>query len=70
MLKMEEFLMIRDLFNQGLNKSQIARKTGYDRKTVRKYISAKYVPKAQTRTSKPSKLDPYKENCDKPRFKP
>ncbi len=61
MLKMEEFLMIRDLFNQGLNKSQIARKTGYDRKTGRKYISAKYVPRAQTRGSKLSKLDPYKE---------
>ena len=61
MLKMEEFLVIRDLFNQGLNKSQIARRTGYDRKTVRKYTSAKYVPRAQTRRSKPSKLDPYKE---------
>ncbi len=45
MLKMEEFLVIRDLY----------------RKTVRKYTSAKYVPRAQTRRSKPSKLDPYKE---------
>jgi len=36
MLKMEDFLMIRDLYNQGLNISQIAQKTGFDRKTVRK----------------------------------
>jgi len=61
MLKMEEFLVIRDLYNQGLNKSQIARRTGYDRKTVRKYTSAKYVPRAQTRRSKASKLDSYRE---------
>ena len=61
MLKMEEFLVIRDLFNQGLNISQIARKTGYDRKTVRKYVSAKNMPRAQPRALKPSKLDSYRE---------
>jgi len=53
--------VIRDLINQGLNKSEIARRTGYDRKTVRKYASAKTVPKPKPRAPKPSKLDPYKE---------
>ncbi len=41
MLKMEEFLVIRDLYNQGLDITQIAKRTGYDRKTVRKYLSPK-----------------------------
>jgi len=58
---MEGFLVIRDLINQGLNKSEIARRTGYDRKTVRKYASAKTVPKPKPRAPKPSKLDPHKE---------
>lgn len=61
MLKMEEFLLIRDLYNKGLNISEIARETGFDRKTVRKYIAARAPPTAQTRTSKPSKLDEYRE---------
>jgi len=61
MLKMEEFLLIRDLYNKGLNISEIARETGFDRKTVRKYIAARTPPTAQTRTSKPSKLDEYRE---------
>jgi len=61
MLKMEEFLMIRDLYKQGLNISQIAQKTGFDRKTVRKYLAARTPPSPQPRTTKPSKLDGYKE---------
>ena len=61
MLKMEEFLLIRDLHHQGLNISDIARETGFDRKTVRKYIAASALPTAQTRTNKPSKLDEYRE---------
>jgi len=61
MLKMEEFLLIRDLYNKGLNISEIARETGFDRKTVRKYIAARAPPTTQTRTSKPSKLDDYRE---------
>jgi len=58
---MEEFLMIRDLYNQGLNISQIAQRTGFDRKTVRKYLSAPTPPSPQPRTGTSSKLDPFKE---------
>ena len=61
MLTMEEFLMIRDLYNPGLNISQIAQATGFDRKTVRKYLATRTPPLAQPRTSKPSKLDAYKD---------
>ena len=38
MLKMEEWLLIRDLYSQGFSISEIARQTGFDRKTVRKYL--------------------------------
>jgi len=61
MLNMEDFLMIRDLYNQGLNISQIAQKTGFDRKTVRKHLSARTPPSVQPRAGKPSKLDDYKD---------
>ena len=60
MLTMEEFLMIRDLYNQGLNISPIAQRTGFDRKTVRKYLCVRTPPSPQPRTGKSSKLDPYK----------
>ena len=59
MLNMEDFLVIRDLYNQGLNISQIAQKTGFDRKTVRKHLSARTPPSVQPRAGKPSKLDDY-----------
>jgi len=58
---MEEFLMIRDLYNQGLNISQIAQTTGVDRKTVRKYLATQTPPSAQPRTGKPGKLAAYKD---------
>lgn len=60
MLKMEEWLMLRDLNSQGLNVSEISRQTGYDRKTVKKYLDLKTVPQAQKRQGRGSKLDPYK----------
>lgn len=53
--------MIRDLHAQGLSISEIARKTGHDRKTVRKYINRKRESSYKPRPKRPSKLDPYKE---------
>lgn len=38
MIKLGELMMILDLHRQGLSVSAIARQTGIDRKTVRKYI--------------------------------
>ena len=37
-VKIGEIVMILDLHRQGLSVSAIARKSGIDRKTVRKYI--------------------------------
>ena len=40
MLKGRDVLMIHDLHRQGLTIQEIARRTGRDRKTVRKYLGA------------------------------
>jgi transposase len=61
MFTVEEFFVIRDLHHQGLNISQISRKTGYHRNTVRKYLTAQTVPSPAPRRTRPSKLDPFKE---------
>lgn len=53
--------MIRDMKTKGLNISKIAQETGYDRKTVRKYLGRKKEPAYKPRPTRPSKLDPYKE---------
>lgn len=53
--------MMRDLHAQGLSISEIARRTGHDRKTVRKYINLGKEPSYRPRPRRPSKLDPYKD---------
>lgn len=60
MIKLREIVMIHELKKQGLGISEIARQTGLDRKTVRKYLrgglqSARYGP----RQPRPRLLDPY-----------
>lgn len=61
MLDLEEFLMLRDLFNEGLSISEIARRTGHSRGTIRKYLSSQVPPASKKRSRKPSKLDDYRE---------
>lgn len=61
MLNGEEMLDIKDLKRQGLNISQIAKLTGKDRKTVRKYLKRKEMPAYIVRPKQPSKLDPFKK---------
>jgi transposase len=43
-----ELVMILDLARQGLSVSAIARRTGLDRKTIRKYIAKGLEPPAYT----------------------
>jgi len=46
---------------QGLSIREIARQTGHDRKTIRKYLHADEIPKYGPRPPRPSKLDPFKD---------
>ena len=41
MIQLGELVMILDLHRQGLSVSAIARQSGLDRKTVRKYIATR-----------------------------
>jgi len=68
MLTMTQIKDIRKMyFEEGKNISQIARETGYDRKTVRRYLEKddwnKELPKINKEASFP-KLDPYKQEID------
>lgn len=60
MLNMEEWLLIRELFHRGFSISEISRQTGFDRKTIRKYLQQKTIPEPKKCPPRPSKLDPYK----------
>ena len=53
--------MIRDLHAQGLSIKAISKKTGFDRKTVRKYLNITSVPEPEKRAKKSSKLDEYND---------
>ncbi len=58
--------MLKDLAREleqatgRVNISELARETGFDRKTVRRYLSLDRPPETPRRRNKPSKLDPYK----------
>ena len=53
--------MLKDLYNQGWSISEIARRTGYNRRTVSKYAKAMVPPAAKNRPAKSSKLEGYKD---------
>jgi transposase len=57
----DEWFMIRQLFREGLTISQIARRTGRDRKTVRRALRTQEQPAYKQRPATASKLDPYKD---------
>lgn len=61
MLQLEEWMNLKDLNHQGLALSEIARRTGRDRKTVRKYLHSRQPPQARPRGKRASKLDPFTE---------
>lgn len=53
--------MLRDSFDEGLSISEIARQTGHDRKTIRKYINSETPPMRNKRSRDPGKIAPFKE---------
>src|SRR5437667_4180643 len=60
MIQGEAWYMIRQLLREGVSVSEIARRTGCDRKTIRKIREAASHPARQERRKRASKLDPYK----------
>ncbi len=65
MLEIEEYIMIRELHAQGFSITDISDKTGYDRKTVKKYLNLTTIPEPKQRVKKESKLDEYKDHIIK-----
>lgn len=62
MLNMSDINDIRDLYSRGYKIGEIARKTGFDPKTVRKYLDKEdFSEEAPSMTTKASILDPYKD---------
>ncbi|OLP56364.1 integrase [Rhizobium rhizosphaerae] len=60
MIKLRETMMILDLHRQGLSVSAIARQTGIDRKTVRKYIErGMEAPAYGPRKPRSTVIDPF-----------
>jgi transposase len=61
MLKIGEFFMIRELYQKCWTQTAIAKETGFDRKTIRKYLKEDKLPERKVSEKKrKSKLDPYK----------
>lgn len=66
MVDTEDYFMLKDLAREQeqtigrINISELSRETGFDRKTVRHYLSQDRPPEAPRTRNKPSKLDPYK----------
>lgn len=63
MLELEEWFMIRQLYEKDLPITEIPSRLGISRTTVYKYL--KEVPKSIVRSPKPSILDPYKPYLSK-----
>ncbi|HZO90818.1 MAG TPA: hypothetical protein VFB38_21000 [Chthonomonadaceae bacterium] len=49
---------------QGLSISQISALTGFNRRTIRKYLAQPDIPQYGPRPPRPSKLDPFKDYLD------
>jgi transposase len=60
MLALEERFMIREMYRKGVSISEIARRTGRDRKTIRQVVNApELAPARHARQAKACKIDPY-----------
>ena len=59
MLRDERWYMIRNMVENGMKISEIAKELNIDRKTVKKYAKSKAVPKQKQRKKRSLKLEPY-----------
>jgi transposase len=65
MLTVEERFMVKQMHREGLSISEIARRTGHDRKTIRARLSEPVVTVPKTHESRGSKLDSYIPHLEK-----
>jgi transposase len=56
---------LRELHAQGFSITDISDKTGYDWKTVKKYLNSTTIPEPKQRAKKERKLDQYKDHIGK-----
>lgn len=61
MLSAEDYAFMKSWFDQGVRISEIARQTGYNRRTIKKYISSPMLPAPKKRARRASKLDGYRD---------
>jgi transposase len=59
MLTVEEHFVIKDLYRRGVSISEIARRTGHDRKTIRQRLTAPLLVEQAPRAPRACKIDPY-----------
>ena len=60
MLALEDRFMIREMYRKGVSISELARRTGRDRKTIRQVVNApELAPAKHPRQAKACKIDPY-----------
>jgi transposase len=59
MLNVEKRFMIRELFRSGVTISEIARRTGHSRRTIRAIVNGVVCPPPQKRKARVKKLDPF-----------
>lgn len=64
MIKQKEWVMMRNLYLQGMKKSAIARLLGLNRKTVSANLKREESPVYERLVQKESKIEPYKEYTD------
>jgi transposase len=65
MIKQKDWVMIRNLYLQGMKKAAIARLLGINRKTVSSNLKKEESPVYERLVEKESKLEPYKEYTDR-----
>ena len=61
MVRGEEALEIRRLYAEGVSISELARRTGHDRKTIRRIVQAESPAERPARRRRESKLAPFRE---------
>jgi len=58
----ERWHMIRNMAENGMKISEIAKELNMDRKTVKKYVKSRTVPRYGQRKKTGLKLDPYRDS--------